>query len=84
MFFLKKSVDKMPKMEYIIYIVYMQRGEQNQMQEQKRTTLRAFLLTNEEDAQLKKDAYAHEMNTSEYLRWLISKERKKMNKDKKG
>ena len=54
------------------------------MQEQKRTTLRAFLLTNEEDKQLKKDAYAHEMNTSEYLRWLISKERKKMNKDKKG
>lgn len=32
--------------------------------------------TDEEKAQLKKDAYRHEMNISEYLRWLIEKQRK--------
>lgn len=32
--------------------------------------------TAEEKAQLKKDAHRHEMNVSEYLRWLIEKQRK--------
>ena len=30
----------------------------------------------EEKAQLKKDAHRHEMNISEYIRWLIEKQRK--------
>lgn len=34
-----------------------------------------FKLTPADKAQLKKDAYRHEMNISEYLRWLISKQR---------
>lgn len=29
----------------------------------------------EEREQLKKDAHRHEMNVSEYLRWLIQKQR---------
>jgi hypothetical protein len=32
-------------------------------------------LTEDEKKQLKKDAYAHLMNVSEYLRWLIERER---------
>lgn len=31
--------------------------------------------TDEELTQLKKDAHKHEMNVSEYVRWLIEKER---------
>lgn len=34
-----------------------------------------FKLTPADKAQLKKDAYRHEMNVSEYLRWLINKQR---------
>ena len=37
--------------------------------------LRNVKLTEDENKQLKKDAYAHEMNVSEYLRWLIEGER---------
>lgn len=37
--------------------------------------LRNVKLTEGENKQLKKDAYAHEMNVSEYLRWLIERER---------
>ena len=40
---------------------------------QKYTILRT---TDEEKAQLKKDAHRHEMNISEYLRWLVEKQRK--------
>lgn len=32
-------------------------------------------LTEDERNQLRKDAYAHFMNVSEYLRWLIERER---------
>lgn len=39
--------------------------------------IRNFKLTATENAQLKKDAYAHGMNVSEYIRYLIEKERKK-------
>ena len=36
---------------------------------------RKIYLSEDENKQLKKDAYAHEMNVSEYLRWLIERER---------
>lgn len=39
--------------------------------------VRNFKLTPSENAQLKKDAYAHGMNVSEYIRYLIEKERQK-------
>ena len=35
-----------------------------------------FRQTEEEFEQLKNDAHAHRMNISEYLRWLIDKQRK--------
>lgn len=37
--------------------------------------LRNFKLTPEENKQLKADAYKHGMNVSEYIRFLIEKER---------
>lgn len=37
--------------------------------------IRTVKLTDDENKQLKKDAYAHLMNVSEYLRWLIERER---------
>ncbi len=39
--------------------------------------VRNFKLTQSENMQLKKDAYAHGMNVSEYIRYLIEKERQK-------
>ena len=39
--------------------------------------LRNIKLTEDENKQLKKDAYAHEMNVSEYIRWLVECERKR-------
>lgn len=39
--------------------------------------LRNIKLTEDENKQLKTDAYAHGMNVSEYVRWLIAKEREK-------
>lgn len=41
----------------------------------KEKVLRNIKLTEDENAQLKADAYAHGMNVSEYVRWLIGKER---------
>lgn len=41
---------------------------------------RNIKLTESENKQLKKDAYAHEMNVSEYLRWLIERERANIKK----
>lgn len=38
--------------------------------------IRGVKLSPEENQQLKKDAYKHEMNVSEYIRYLIEKERK--------
>lgn len=32
-------------------------------------------LTEEENTQLRKDAYAHEMNVTDYIKWLVKKER---------
>ena len=37
--------------------------------------LRNVKLTEDENQRLKRDAYAHGMNVSEYIRWLIEKER---------
>lgn len=37
--------------------------------------LRNVKLTEDENQQLKHDAYAHGMNVSEYIRWLVEKER---------
>lgn len=38
--------------------------------------IRNFKLTPEENKRLKRDAYAHGMNVSEYIRFLIKKEHK--------
>ena len=37
--------------------------------------LRNVKLTEDENKQLKSDAYAHGMNVSEYIRWLVKNER---------
>jgi predicted DNA binding CopG/RHH family protein len=50
------------------------RGDQMSLEEK---VVRNFKLTPSENMQLKKDAYAHGMNVSEYIRYLIEKERKK-------
>lgn len=39
--------------------------------------VRGIKLTEEENRQLKADAYAHGMNVSEYVRFLIEQERNK-------
>ena len=43
-----------------------------------------FRQTEEEFEQLKNDAHAHRMNISEYLRFLVEKERERMNNAKKN
>ena len=63
-------------MIYIIYRKSQKRGEKI-LKNENRTTSRCFLMTKEEDLQLQKDAYAHEMNAIAYLRWLIKKKKKK-------
>lgn len=40
-----------------------------------------FRQTKEEFEQLKNDAYEHKMNISDYLRYLVAKERKEREKD---
>lgn len=37
--------------------------------------LRNIKLTEDENNKLKADAHAHGMNVSEYIRWLVEKER---------
>jgi hypothetical protein len=39
--------------------------------------LRNIRLTEAENRQLKADAHAHNMNVSEYIRWLVEREREK-------
>ena len=39
-----------------------------------------MLMTVEEKAQAVSDAHKHEMNLSQYIRWLVEKERKEMEK----
>ena len=43
-----------------------------------------FKITEEERQQLKEDAHAHRMNISEYLRFLVEKERERMNNAEKN
>ena len=43
-----------------------------------------FKITEQERRQLKQDAHRHEMNKSEYIRFLVEKEREKMNNAKKN
>ena len=40
---------------------------------------RNIKLPNEENKQLQKDAYAHGMNVTDYIQWLVRKEREKEN-----
>ena len=51
------------------------------MKNENRTASRCFLMTKEEDLKLQKDAHAHEMNISAYLRWLIAKEHKEKERE---
>ena len=51
------------------------------MKNENRTTSRCFLMTKEEDMELQKDAFAHEMNISAYLRWLIKQEHEKKERE---
>ena len=43
-----------------------------------------FKVKNGEREKLKNDAYAHRMNISEYLRFLVEKERERMNNAEKN
>ena len=43
---------------------------------EKETRQTVFRQTNEEYEELKRDAHAHNMNVSEYIRYLVAKERK--------
>lgn len=43
--------------------------------------LRNIRLTEDENKQLVSDAHAHGMNVSEYIRWLIEKEREESKHD---
>ena len=67
-------------MHFDILYIHQNKKRGDFMVNKGRTTQRLFKLTKEEDAQLQKDAHSHEMNISEYLRWLIEKERKRMKK----
>ena len=62
----------------ICYILYIENSEREvkKLKSANRKTPRCFLMTQEEDMMLQKDAYAHEMNISAYLRWLIKQEHK--------
>ena len=48
----------------------------------KQKILRNIRLTEEENRQLKADAHAHNMNVSEYIRWLVERERDNRNDNK--
>ena len=41
----------------------------------KKLVLRNIKLTEDENEQLRNDAYEHKMNVSAYLRWLVERER---------
>lgn len=45
--------------------------------EAKRKILRGVKLTPEENEELKQDAHRHSMNVSEYIRYLIEKEKER-------
>lgn len=49
--------------------------------EAKRKILRGIKLTLEENEMLKHEAHQHDMNVSEYIRYLIKKERESKGRD---
>ena len=53
---------------------YIKKKKGDRMKQETRQTV--FRQTQSEYEKLKNDAYAHRMNISEYLRWLIEKHRK--------
>ena len=48
-----------------------------------KTRQTVFRQTKEEFEELKRDAHAHNMNVSEYIRYLVAKERKEMGEREK-
>ena len=48
-----------------------------EIKRRRKSKIFTFSMEAEEKEKLKKDAYAHGMNVSEYIRWLAEKERKK-------
>lgn len=50
--------------------------------ETKKKILRGIKLTPEENELLKHEAHQHDMNVSEYIRYLIEKERAEMRKNR--
>ena len=53
---------------------YIKKKKGDRMKQETRQTV--FRQTPSEYEKLKNDAHAHRMNISEYLRWLIDKQRK--------
>ena len=67
---LRKGVDNVKPICYIIYRILRKRGKD------KMKMLTVVFNDDKEYEQLKKDAYKHEMNISSYIRYLVAKERK--------
>lgn len=76
--FFKKGIDK-----YVI-TVYNIDTKNKRPQKRKRGDKMEWINFKVKDGErklIKKDAYNHEMNLSEYLRWLIKKQRDEYNKE---
>lgn len=60
----------------------MKKGQELRRNEPLKTKLFWINLrtTEEERDQLRKDAHRHEMNVSEYIRWLVEREREEIKK----
>ena len=61
---------------------YIKKKKGDRMKQETRQTV--FRQTPSEYEKLKNDAHAHRMNISEYLRFLIEKERQDMRKEDEG
>lgn len=48
---------------------------------EEKNVVRNFKIAEDENKQLKLDAYAHGMNVSEYIRWLVEREREERKKE---
>ena len=70
---LRKGVDNVKYICYIIYRILRKRGFTMKM-------LTVVFNDDKEYEQLKKDAYKHEMNISSYIRYLVANERKEKEK----
>lgn len=75
------DINNMPfsKLNKVIKSTKIIRLGESEMCKQTRQTV--FRQTKEEFEQLKNDAYEHKMNISDYLRYLVAKERKEREKD---